>query len=424
VTRRGTARVEGYALLAAVSLLGALALRRPELAVAAAPLALVLAVGTTLTREPRIEAEFRPSATRTLEEDDVEAVLELESPSAVGRLEVVLDLPNGVDVVDGDPAFALSLDPGEERTVPLTLRCSRWGVFDVGTLDLRATDLLRFVTWERRLTVPRPLKAYPRLEPVRRVVSARETQVYAGNEVARHQSDGIEYADLRDFVPGDRVRSINWRASARRQGLVVNERHPERNTDVVILVDSFLDLGAGDRSTLDDTVRAAATLASRYLERRDRVGFVGYGGILRWLRPGMGVGQRYRLIETLLETGVEPTFTWRDVNLIPARILSPKALVVALTPLVDLRFVAMLEDLRARRVDLVVVEIDASALVEPGHGRVAGLAHRVWLLERDMLRMRLERAGIAVGRWGDEVSLEGALEGVRTFQRYARRARV
>src|SRR4029078_7562865 len=84
--------------------------------------------------------------------------------------------------------------------------------------------------------------------------------------------------DLRDFVPGDRVRSINWRASARRQGLVVNERHPERNPDVVILVDSFVDLVAGDRSTLDDTVRAAATLASRYLERRDRVGLVGYGG--------------------------------------------------------------------------------------------------------------------------------------------------
>jgi uncharacterized protein (DUF58 family) len=424
VTRRGTARVEGYAVLAAVSLLAALALRRPELAIAAAPFALVLAVGTRLTREPRIEAALRPAATRTLEKDDVEAVLELESPSAVGRLEVLLDLPDGVDVVDGDRAFALRLDAGEERAVPVTLSCSRWGVFDVGNLDLRATDLLRFVTWERRLSEPRALKAYPRLEPVRRVISALETQVYTGNEVARHQGDGIEYADLRDFVPGDRVRSINWRASARRQGLVVNERHPERNTDVVILVDSFLDLGAGDRSTLDDTVRAAATLAARYLERRDRVGLVGYGGILRWLRPGMGVGQRFRLIETLLETGVEPTFTWRDVNLIPARILAPKALVVALTPLVDARFVAMLEDLRARRVDLVVVEVDPSAVVEPASGRVAELAHRLWLLERDVLRMRLERAGVAVGRWGDEVSLEGALEGVRTFRRYARRARV
>jgi uncharacterized protein (DUF58 family) len=422
VTRRGTARVEGYALLAALLLLGALALRRPELAILAAPFALVLAAGTSLTRHPRLQAVLVPAASRTLEGDDVEVEVALESDTALGRLEVLLELPAGVDVVDGDRAFALSLDAGEEQTVPLTFRCTRWGVFDVGNVELRATDVFRFVIWEGRLSEPRTLKAYPRPEPLRRVVSARETQVYAGNEVARHPGDGIEYADLRDFVPGDRVRSINWRASARRQGLVVNERHPERNTDVVILVDSFVDLAGGDRSTLDDTVRAAATLASRYLERRDRVGLVGYGGILRWLRPGMGVGQRYRLVETLLETGVEPTFTWRDANLIPARILAPKALIVALTPLVDTRFVTMLEDLRARRFDLFVVELDPSQLVPPGRGPTAGLAHRLWLLERDVLRMRLEGAGIAVGRWSDETSLDEALEEVATFRRYARRA--
>ena len=424
MTRRGTARVEGYALLAAVALVGALALRRPELAVVAAPFVLLLVAGTRFMPTPDVEATLSVSTSRTLENDDVDAVLTLASGSAIGRLEVVLDLPGGVDVVDGAPAFGLRLGAGEERAVPLTLRCSRWGVFDVGGLELRAADVFRIVTWEQRLDERLMLKAYPRLEAVQRVVSARETQAFAGNEVSRHPGEGIEYADLRDFVAGDRVRSINWRASARRQSLVVNERHPERNTDVVILVDSFVDLGGETRSTLDDTVRAAATLAARYLERRDRVGLVGYGGILRWLRPGMGAEQRYRLIETLLETGVEPTFTWRDVGLIPARILAPNALVVALSPLVDPRFVTMLEDLRARRFDLVVVEVDPSGSVPPGPGRVAGLAHRLWLLERDVLRMRLERAGIAVGRWGDDGSLEAALEGVTTFRRYARRARV
>jgi uncharacterized protein (DUF58 family) len=423
VTRRGTARVQGYALLAAVSLLAALALRRPEVAVVAAPFALLLAAGTTFTAEPRIHARLALSATRTLEGDDVDAELVLDSGAAVGRLEVLLDLPDDVELVDRRRAFSLALRP-EDRPVPLTLRCERWGVFDVGRVALRATDVFRLVVWERRLDAPVLLKAYPRLEPLRRVVSATETQAFGGNEVSRRPGDGIEYADLRDFAPGDRVRSINWRATARRQRLVVNQRHPERNTDVVILVDSFVDLAAGDRSTLDDTVRAAATLATRYLERRDRVGLVGYGGILRWLRPGMGAAQRYRLIETLLETGVEPTFTWRDVNLIPARVLGPKAIVIALTPLVDPRFVTMLEDLRARRFDLVVVEIDPSAVVAPRPGRGGALARRLWLLEREVLRGRLERAGIAVGRFGDDASLDAALEGVRTFRRYATRARV
>jgi hypothetical protein len=84
----------------------------------------------------------------------------------------------------------------------------------------------------------------------------------------------------------------------------------------------------------------------------------------------------------------------------------------------------MLEDLRARRFDLVVVEIDPSAVVAPGPGRGGALARRLWLLEREVLRGRLARAGIAVGRFGDAASLDEALEGVRTFRRYATRARV
>jgi uncharacterized protein (DUF58 family) len=237
------------------------------------------------------------------------------------------------------------------------------------------------------------------------------------------KGDGVEYADIRDFVPGDRVRSINWRASARRQELMVNERHPERNTDVVLFVDSFADVRDGSRSVLDDAVRAAAALAAKYLEHRDRVGLVGFGGVLRWLHPGMGSTQRYRLVETLLETGVAPTYTWRDVNLIPARILPPAALVLALSPLVDPRFVVALEDLRGRRYDVAVVEVDPVPLVRPGRTEVERAAYRLWLLEREVFRWRLERRGIGIATWADG-ALDTVLEEVRTFRRHARTARV
>jgi uncharacterized protein (DUF58 family) len=188
-------------------------------------------------------------------------------------------------------------------------------------------------------------------------------------------------------------------------------------------VDSFFDLRGAAGSTLDDAVRAAATLAELYLERRDRVGLVSFGGILRWIQPGMGLTQRYRLIETLLETGVAPDYTWRDVNLIPARILPPKALVVGITALLDLRFSTALADLRARGFDVVVIETDPVPLVEPGRGDVDELAYRLWLLEREAMRARIAQLGIGVARWSDELPLEAALEGVRTYRRHARLAR-
>jgi uncharacterized protein (DUF58 family) len=386
-------------------------------------LALVLAVGLRVAREPQLDIEFALDSDRVLEGADTGAEIAVRTTSGVDRVELLLDLPPGMEVADGDNAVALRLHGGEERTVVLKLRPRRWGLYDLGAVEVRARDVLRLVVWEQRSGHSVRLKAYPREETVRRVLAPVETQAFTGSEVARAKGDGIEYADIRDYVPGDRVRSINWRASAKRDALVVNERHPERNTDVVLFVDSFADLRRGLRSTLDESVRAAATLASRYLERRDRVGLVAFGGILRWLEPGLGLTQRYRLIETMLETGVEPTYTWREVARIPPRILPPKALVVALTPLTDPRYVAALEDLRARRIDLVVVEVDPTSLVEPGRSGVEALAYRLWLLDREVQRLRLQGLGIPVARWGDEASLEEALEGVRTYRRYARLVR-
>jgi uncharacterized protein (DUF58 family) len=420
--RRGSPRVEGYAAIVAVGLVGALATRRPELAAVAAPFALVLVLGLRLARDPNAVAELVVRSERALEGATIEAELRIGADSPVDRLEVALDLPARVEVVDGPAAWGVRLR-GEPRTIPIVLRCAQWGLYDVGDVELRARDVLGLVVWERRIRHARRLKAYPREEELRRILSPVATQVSTGNEVARSKGDGIEYADLREYRPGDRLRSINWRASARRGTLFVDEHHPERNTDVVLFVDSFFEARGEQGGTLDDAVRAASTLATRYLARRDRVGLVAFGGVLHWLRPGMGTAQRYRLIDTLLETEVQPTFTWRDVNLIPVRVLPPKALVIGLTALVDPRFVAALEDLRARGFDLAVVEVDPSPHVVPGRGVTERLAYRLWLLERDALRSRLAGLGIGVARWSESVELEAALEEVRTYRRYARLAR-
>ena len=100
MTRAGNPRLVGYAALAALGLLGALALRRPELAIVAAPFALLLAIGTR-ARDPGVEVVFAMAAERTLEGAEVEAALILRARRAVDRVEVLLELPRSVEVVDG-----------------------------------------------------------------------------------------------------------------------------------------------------------------------------------------------------------------------------------------------------------------------------------------------------------------------------------
>ena len=417
MTRFAGPRLEGYAIVVGVGLVAALTLRRPELAILVAPFALVLVAGLRPRAAPELDVSFTLGAERVIEGELVTAQLHVQARTQIERLEVAIALPAGAELLPGSDAFAFRPEKDEGRTFDLELRCLRWGPYDLGKVAVRARTPLRIVGWERIFDRRQRLKVYPRAEALRNVVAPRETQVFSGSEVARTKGDGIEYADLREYVPGDRLRAINWRASARRDRLVVNERHPERNTDVVLFLDSFADVRRDSRSTLDDAVRATATLAARYLERRDRVGLVTFGGVLRWLQPGMGLAQHYRLVDTLLETGVEPTYTWRDVNIIPARILPPKALVLGITPLVDPRFTSTLADLRARGFDVAIVEVDPIPVVAPSRDESERLAFRVWVMERDVLRTHAASLGIAAARWGDDVELNAVLEEVGTFRR-------
>ena len=415
-----TPKLSAYAGLAALALLAALATRRPELVAVAAPFALSTALGLLLARRPQIEAEMQLGSERTLEGDELEVGVTLRADTGAERVEFLLELPRELVVLDGVNPVQLRLADGERRELIFRLRCSRWGAYRIGRIHLRTHDWFGLFRHEAVLDRRVPLKVYLSEENVRNLLQPLETQVFSGNHVARQKGEGIEFADLRPFVPGDRIRHVNWRASARRGELWINEHHAERNADVVILLDSFAEARRGDRSTLDPALRAAGTLAARYLRQKDRVGFVTFGGVLNWLLPSTGAVQLYRIVDAMLDTAIILSYAWRDIRTVPRRTLPPQALVLALTPLLDDRSEAALLDLRGRGFDLVVVEISPVSLLPDPRGEAGVLADRLWQLRREAMRGRFERAGIPVAIWDDESSLAAALEEVSTYRRRAR----
>jgi uncharacterized protein (DUF58 family) len=420
LTRTASPRLGGYAALAAVGLVLGIALGRPELVALGAPFAVFLGIAVAASRPPAVGVGFTLGSDTAIEGRDVEAELELEAEQGVERVDVALTLPDGI-VADRLPRpSALRVAPDDPRRFDFRLRGRRWGAYRLGATIVRAHDRFGLFAYEARVEATAPLRVYPRPESLRRLVRALETQPFAGNEVARTKGDGIEFADIRPFAFGDRVRRINWRASAKRQQLYVTESHPERNTDVVLFLDAFADVGA----TLENAVRAAATLAQAYLRRRDRVGLVAFSGIVRWLTPSMGERQLYRIVETLLETSVIPSYVWRGIEHVPVRTLPPKALVVALTPLLDERSVGALLDLRARGFDLAIVDVSPLPYVGAGGGAVEQLGYRLWRLWRESMRFRYERLGVPVFEWREGVPLALAVEEVIAFRRSARLASV
>jgi uncharacterized protein (DUF58 family) len=422
VTRFATPKLAGYTGLVGVSLLAALALRRPELVAIAAVFALPLALALAFDKPPRIRFDAEVSGDRALQGDVITLTLDVEG-DPVERLELGLELPYGIEVVDGSRRMVIRLAREESRTIQLGLRCERWGAYLLGGVYLRAHDRLGVLVHDQDVEPTLPLKVYPHAESLRALLRPQETQVFSGNQVARARGEGIEFADLRPFAPGDRLRRINWRASARRSALWVNEMHPERNADVVLFLDSFAEVRRAGPGTLDLAVGAAGSLAERYLRHKDRVGLISFGGVLNWLVPATGVVQLYRIVDALLDTEITLNYAWKDLDVIPARTLPPKALILALTPLIDTRAVAALIDLRRRGFDLAVIEIDPAPYVEPGSEELEQLAFRIWQLRREALRAEYERVGVPVVPWRHGESLQVALEEVRSFRRGARAVR-
>ena len=298
----------------------------------------------------------------------------------------------------------------------------RWGVHDVGPAIVRASDRLGATTIDGPLGDAADVRVYASVERLRRIVAPLRTRPVLGSQVSRERGEGIEFADLRPLAPGDRVRSINWRATARRRAPYVNVQHPEHSADLVLFLDTFAEAELAHEGTLDAAVRAAAALASTYLARRDRVALVSLGGELSWLTGSPGARQLYRILDALFSSEVRPSFRWKGVTHVPRRLLPARALVIALSPLLDERGIGALLDLRARGYDLVVLEISPV-----GDARRDDLAFRLWRLQRDALRSRFETLGIPVARWEpSRAGVELAIEEVITLRRHAttRRARL
>jgi hypothetical protein len=122
----------------------------------------------------------------------------------------------------------------------------------------------------------------------------------------------------------------------------------------------------------------------------------------------------------LLDAEIALSYAWKDLDVLPARTLPPRALVIALSPLLDERAVGALLDLRARGFDLAVIEVSPFPFVEEGPTETEQLAYRLWRLRREGLRSRYAARGVAIAEWREGVPMEAVMEEVRGFRRHAR----
>jgi uncharacterized protein (DUF58 family) len=395
--RRYTAQNFYYFALLLLGVLLSVLSRRIEPLWAVLPLVVALLHSRLRRADPIWHVQCRMAPLRAFEGERITVDLTVRAETTLPPTELWHLLPPDAACPGGGNRLLFTLRAGEERTFQHHIVFPRRGRFTLGRFYCRThpgtglQPLLAEYRFDQVCQVYPHITALPsRLQPLR-------THASFGNYVSRTAGEGLEFAGIRPYSSGDRVRRVHWRTSLARQQLYVTDYYCERNADVVLLVDTLVTLGSPQANTLDVAVRAASSLAAHYLYYKDRVGLIQYGGVCTWLRPAAGQHQLYRILDALLEAQTHFSYLTADIARIPPRVLPPGALIFVITTMLDPRIDAALRDLLARAFPLVLLIISpAQVLPRSRDQRSAEAAARLWRLEMELRLREFRRLGALV----------------------------
>lgn len=406
--RRNAAQNSYYFGLLLVGVLLSAVSRRLEPLCVVLPLVIALLYSRLARAEPDFTVHCRVAPLRVFEGDRITVHLTVRAETIVPPTELWHLLPPEANCPEGGHRVIFTLRPGEERTFQHDVVFRRRGRYMLGRLYSRVhpgTDLQPLLAAYR---YDQECHVYPHVTPLPRHIPPMHTHASFGNYVSRTAGEGLEFASIRPYSSGDRVRRVHWRTSLMRQQLYVTDYYCERNADVVILLDTLVALGSPQANTLDVGVRAAASLAAHYLYHKDRVGLIQYAGVCTWLSPAAGQIQLYRILDTLLGTHTLFSYLTGDITRIPPRVLPPGALIYVITTMLDPRIDVALHDLLARAFQFVLLIISpAQVMPASRHPHHVEATARLWRLEMDLRLHEFRRMGVPVVIQDSEDPLEG-----------------
>ncbi|WAP53313.1 DUF58 domain-containing protein [Arthrobacter sp. ATA002] len=237
-----------------------------------------------------------------------------------------------------NPVQRLRIPAGEARRFEVSLLPGRRGELRSGFVTVRSFGPLGLAARQRTLQSPAVLRVLPPFHAKRHLPSKlRRLRELDGNASVQLRGAGTEFDSLRDYVRGDDVRSIDWRATARRRDTVVRTWRPERDRRVVLLLDTSRTSAAriADEPRLDTGIEAVLLLAMLAHGGADRVDFLAFD---RRIRARVQSGSKGNLLNHLVTAmaPLEAELIEADFTLVPGAVRSVstrRSLVVLVTAL-------------------------------------------------------------------------------------------
>jgi uncharacterized protein (DUF58 family) len=307
------------------------------------------------------------------------------------------------------------VEPESAHRLSVVAAADKWGRYPVrATVDVVARGGLLLGTG---VADAAQVFVFPLAPPQSTAIPRTELLDRLGTHLTRHIGPGVEYADVRRYVPGDQLRTVNWPVSARRGSLHVTERLTDRAADVVVVLDGYPQPPGPATEATDRIARGAVQVVQSALRAGDRAGVVVLGDRHpRWLGAEIGRRQFYRILDAMLTAG--DGFETTPGTLAPRAALPPGAIVVAFSTLLDTEFALALIDLRKRGHTVVAVDALEGAPFEEDRD---GLVGRMWSLQRSFMYRDMRTIGVDVVSWHGEATLDQVMQLVPDHRRPTRR---
>ena len=248
--------------------------------------------------------------------DVVHVRREVEIGGGIGPLFIHDEIPSELQLAQGNNFRMIWKWPGPKtHDLSYALLCPKRGKYWLEPTAWETQDALALrphagASMETGLSisvVPR-LREVGRLNQGRSIASRRQT----GSDVSRIGVSTTDFVDVRRYAAGDSMRSVNWKASARRVGrddaLMVNRYEPEGRKAIWIFLDGadYMDVGTTLTSPIEHAVEAVGTVAHYYLSQGYTLGAYAYNGPRSFLSPDTGRKQFNRLTQQLLTLRTGP----------------------------------------------------------------------------------------------------------------------
>jgi uncharacterized protein (DUF58 family) len=391
----------------------------PTAFLAAFVLLVYVSVTSSFTSSSLHQLSLRQKVSRERINEQEELILEETIKNNGTRpvfLEVLTEIPEELAVSEGSNHYITYLRGKETRKIHYKIKPNYVGHYVVQRTAIRTPGFFLSLLDEDQRNLDTVFSVYPIWEELRRFPAGRvNVKPLQGVIPSRSPGTGTEFFEIRDYSPGDELKRINWKASARVGTLLSNEYEREKMADLYIILDST-------RSSvhfLKDYIKVCVSIGDYFLRMGNRVGLVAAGKIWTWVKSGGGRRQLVRLVENLIDRRPDDHVMFSIVLEETLRVVPQSSAVIFLSPMRDSGIRALAKSMVERKQKILAIiptrEADYLRTGKSDDPWVT-IAKMLARLERENASKFLERIGVDAVEWEPRSRLATTMEAFGRWQ--------